>query len=215
MSATFTLAAELRTDTGKGASRRLRHANRIPAIIYGAGKEPAMITFRHDDVVHACADEAFFSHILTLEFDGKSEQVIIKDMQRHPAKLQIMHADFQRIDAAQKLHVNVPLHFINEEDCPGVKGGGIISHVITELEIACLPKDLPEYIEIDMANLDLNESVHLSEIQLPEGVNSLAAVDEEHDQPVATVVLPRGETADEETVEDAAEGDSEAESSED
>ncbi len=214
MSATYTLAAELRTDTGKGASRRLRQASRLPAIIYGTGKEPTMITFRHDDVVHACEDEAFFSHILTIEYDGKSEQVIIKDMQRHPAKMQIMHADFQRIDASQALHVNVPLHFINEENSAGVKGGGIISHVITELEVSCLPKDLPEYIEIDMGNIDLNESVHMSEIQLPEGVTSLVAIDEDHDQPVATVVLPRGEKADEE-IDEETDGESEAESGED
>ncbi|MCP3852836.1 MAG: 50S ribosomal protein L25/general stress protein Ctc [Gammaproteobacteria bacterium] len=208
MSATFTLAAELRTDTGKGASRRLRHANRVPAIIYGLDKEPTMLTFRHDDIMHASEDEAFFSHILTLEFDGKSEQVIIKDMQRHPAKIQIMHADFQRIDATHALTVNVPLHFINEEGSVGVKAGGIVSHVMTELEVSCLPKDLPEFIEVNMEDIDVGGSVHLSEIQLPEGVSFASAI-EDNDQPVATVVIPRGEKETTET-DEAAEGDDES-----
>jgi len=215
MSATFTLKGELRADTGKGASRRLRYANRVPAIIYGLDKEPTMLTFRHDDIMHASADEAFFAHILTIEIDGQSEQVIIKDMQRHPAKMQIMHADFLRIDASQALHVNVPLHFINEEDSIGVKAGGIVSHVMTELEVSCLPKDLPEYIEIDMIDIAVGESVHLSDIKLPEGVSSLVAVeDEEHNQPVATIVIPRGEKEVEESSEDAAESEADSESGE-
>jgi large subunit ribosomal protein L25 len=200
MSATFTLAAELRTDTGKGASRRLRYAGRTPAIIYGADKEPTMLTFRHDDLVHACEDEAFFSHILTIKYDGKSEKVIIKDMQRHPAKVQIMHADFQRIDAAHALHVNVPLHFINEESCLGVKAGGLVSHLMTEIEITCLPGDLPEYIEVDMAGIDTGDSVHISDLILPEGVSSVVlSQGEEYDQPVASIHMPRGEkTSDDE-----------------
>jgi len=216
MSATFTLAAELRTDTGKGASRRLRHAGRVPAIIYGLDKEPAMLTFRHDDIFHACADEAFFSHILNIEYDGNSEQVIIKDMQRHPAKIQITHADFQRIDAAQTLHVNVPLHFLNEEDCVGVKGGGIVSHMMTEIEISCLPGDLPEYIEVDMIELDTGDSVHLSDIKLPEGVSSVALMQGEgHDQAVAAIHVPRGEAVEEEVeAEGEAEGEGEGESEE-
>ena len=207
MSATFTLTAELRTDTGKGASRRLRHANRVPAIIYGADKEPAMLTLRHDDIYHACEDEAFFSHILTINYDGKSEQAIIKDMQRHPAKIQITHADFQRIDADHALHVNVPIHFINEESSVGVKAGGIISHEMTELEVSCLPKDLPEYLEVDMAALDIGDSIHISAIVLPEGVSSVILMQgDDHDQAVAAVHMPRGEKIDEETDEAADEG---------
>lgn len=213
MSATFTLAAELRTDTGKGASRRLRYANSVPAIIYGLDKEPAMLTFRHDDLFHASADEAFFSHILNIEYDGKSEQVIIKDMQRHPAKIQIMHADFQRIDAAHTLHVNVPLHFLNEESCAGVKGGGLASHMMTELEVSCLPADLPEFIEVDMANLDIGDSVHLTDISLPEGVSSVILMQgEEHDPAVASIHMPRGEKLDED--DEAGEADEAAEGSE-
>jgi len=206
MSATFTLAAELRTDTGKGASRRLRQAGRTPAIIYGSDKEPTMLTFRHDDLVHATEDEAFFSHILNIEYDGNSEQVIIKDMQRHPAKVQIMHADFQRIDAAHALHVNVPLHFINEDICAGVKAGGLVSHLMTEIEVSCLPADLPEYIEVDMAKVDTGESVHLSELLLPEGVSSVVLLQGEgHDQAIAAIHVPRGEKADSEEAEGEAE----------
>ncbi len=215
MSATFTLTAELRADTGKGASRRLRHANRVPAIIYGTDKAPSMLTLRHDDLVHACEDEAFFSHILTIDLDGTAEKVIIKDMQRHPAKMQIMHADFQRIDENQALHVNVPLHFLNEESCVGVKAGGIVSHLITELEISCLPADLPEYIEIDMAAIDVGESIHLTDIILPEGVSNVALmqVDHDHDQPVASIHIPRGEVEPEEVVSEEGEGEAEAEGS--
>ena len=211
MSATFTLAAELRTDTGKGASRRLRYANRVPAIIYGLDKEPAMLTFRHDDILHACEDEAFFSHILNIEYDGQSEQVIIKDMQRHPARIQIMHADFQRIDATHALHVNVPLHFLNEESSVGVKGGGLVSHLMTELEVSCLPADLPEFIEIDMSALDVGDSIHLTDITLPEGVSSVILTQGEgHDQAVASIHMPRGEKIEEEADEDAAAEDSES-----
>ncbi len=207
MSATFTLAAELRTDTGKGASRRLRHASRVPAIIYGAGKEPTMLTFRHDDIFHACEDEAFFSHILTINVDGQSEKVIIKDMQRHPAKIQIMHADFQRIDANHALHVNVPLHFLNEDVCVGVKGGGLVSHLITELEISCLADDLPEFIEVDMSNLDTGDSIHLSDIKLPKGVSSVILMQGEgHDQAVASIHMPRGEKVEESEESPAEEG---------
>ncbi len=210
MSATFTLAAELRTDTGKGASRRLRHASRVPAIIYGAGKEPTMLTFRHDDIFHACEDEAFFSHILTINVDGQSEKVIIKDMQRHPAKVQIMHADFQRIDANHALHVNVPLHFLNEDVCVGVKAGGLVSHLITELEISCLADDLPEFIEVDMSELDTGDSIHLSDIKLPKGVSSVILMQGEgHDQAVASIHMPRGEKVEESDESVAEEGSEE------
>ena len=196
MSATFTLDAELRADSGKGASRRLRHTGRIPAIIYGADKEPTMLSLRHDDILHASEDEAFFSHILTINYDGNSEQVIIKDMQRHPAKIQIMHADFQRIDATHALHVNVPLHFINEDICAGVKAGGIVSHLMTEIEVTCLPSNLPEFIEVDMAGVNTGDSVHISDLNLPEGVSSVAlSHGEDHDQAIANITVPRGAKA--------------------
>ncbi len=210
MSTTFTLAAELRTDTGKGASRRLRHASKVPAIIYGADKEPTMLTIRHDDILHAVEDEAFFSHILKLEIkDGDTEKVIIKDLQRHPAKVQIMHADFQRFDATQSLHVNVPLHFINEDICAGVKAGGLIAHLMAEIEVSCLAKDLPEYIEVDMSDLDSGESIQLSDLKLPEGVTSVVmSQGEGHDQAIASIHTPRGEKSEDDIEE---EGESEAE----
>ena len=203
MSSDFTLAATLRTDTGKGASRRLRHAEVVPAIIYGADKDPAMITISHKNLARACEDEAFFSHILNLEVDGKAEQVIIKDMQRHPAKQQIMHADFLRVNANQALHVNVPLHFMNEDICAGVKEGGLISHLISELEVSCLPADLPEFIEVDLSKLEIGDSIHLTELTLPKGVSSLILMQgEDHDQPVAAVHLPRAEKVVEESTEE-------------
>ena len=215
MSSDFTLAAKLRTDTGKGASRRLRHAEVVPAILYGAGKEPAMITLTHKELAHACKDEAFFSHILNLELDGKSEQVIIKDMQRHPAKMQIMHADFLRVDASQALHVNVPLHFINEDICVGVKEGGLIAHLMTELEVSCLPADLPEFIEVDMANVDNGDSVHLTELVLPEGVSSIILMQGEgHDHAIAAIHTPRGDVIEEEVVAEDAEAEADDEAAE-
>jgi large subunit ribosomal protein L25 len=210
MSESFNIAAKLRTDTGKGASRRLRHAGKVPAIVYGAEKEPTMISLKHDDIFHASQDEAFFSHILTLEFGDVSEKVIIKDMQRHPAKVQITHADFLRISESQSLHVNVPLHFNNEEVAPGVKEGGLISHLMAEVEITCLPKDLPEFLVVDMANLQLGATIHLSDIELPEDVTIVALTHgEEHDQPVASIHIPRGEKLIEE-----GEGEGEGESEE-
>jgi large subunit ribosomal protein L25 len=198
MSATFTLSAELRTDKGKGASRRLRHAGKTPAIIYGTEKEPAMVMFRHDDLLHATEDEAFFSHILTINYDGNSEKVIIKDLQRHPAKLQIMHADFQRIDETHALHVNVPLHFINEETSVGVKAGGKVSHLMTEIEITCMPSSLPEFIEVDMSNVNTGDTVQLSDLKLPEGVTSVVlSHGEGHDQAIANISMLRGGTEEE------------------
>ncbi len=196
MSGNFYLDAEKRTDKGKGASRRLRRQNKIPAIVYGADKEPEMITLAHDKVLHAIEDEAFFSHILTLNIDGKKEDVILKDLQRHPAKLQIMHVDFQRIDKDKLLHVNVPLHFINEDKCIGVKTGGIVTHLMTEIEVTCLPGNLPEYIEVDIFHLAVNESLHLSDLKMPEGVKNVA-LDQgpDHDLPVCSITMPRGEKA--------------------
>lgn len=172
----FSLAAKSRADVGKGASRRLRRLNKeVPAIIYGGGKDPASITLRHDDIMHAVENEAFFSHILEIDVDGTKENVIIKDLQRHPARPIIMHADFQRVRADQALHVNVPLHFLNEEACVGVKlEGGQISIQLHELEISCLPKDLPEYIAVDMLDMHVGDSIHIADLKLPEGVTSIS-----------------------------------------
>ena len=190
MSTDFTLHAKGREDTGKGASRRLRRlAGEIPAIVYGGKKDPAKITLIHKDVMKALENEAFYSHIIAMDIDGKSEDVIIKDVQRHPAKLLVLHMDFLRVSKNTKLQTRVPLHFINEEACIGVKqSGGLISHSMTELEIMCLPKDLPEYLEVDMAEVDLGQTLHISDIKLPKGVESVALNQgADHDLPIAAV----------------------------
>lgn len=207
MSEAFELEATSRADVGKGASRRLRRLEgRIPAIVYGGTAEPCNITLDHDDLWHHLENEAFFSHIITLKIDGKGEDVLLKDLQRHPAKNILMHADFLRVDKNQSITVNVPLHFINEDTCVGVKmQGGRISHTINELEIRCLPSDLPEYIEVDMLEVETGQVVHISDIKLPNGVESVAlAHGSEHDLSVANVVTPKG--GDEEEAE-AADGD--------
>ncbi len=197
------LTAEPRTELGKGASRRLRRMGRIPGTVYGASKKPQSITLSHDEVLHRLDHEAFYSSVLVLNVDKKSEQVVIKDLQRHPYKPDILHIDFLRIDAKQKITMRVPLHFLNEQQCVGVKtGGGVISRIMTELEISCLPGDLPEYIEVDMADVNLGESVHLSDIVLPEGVEIYALLSGgDASASVATVSLPKGILEEEEEEE--------------
>jgi large subunit ribosomal protein L25 len=194
MAAEFELNAELRTDKGKGASRRLRrNADLVPAILYGAGKDPLSLSIAHKDLHKACENEAFFSHIITIKADGKSQEAILKDLQRHPAKDRIMHADFFRVRMDQAITVVVPLHFINEEDCVGVKtGGGVISHNMTSLEVSCLPGDLPEYIEVDILALELGDSIHMSGIIIPDTLSiPELAHGEDHDQVVVSVHAPR------------------------
>ena len=214
MSDAFELEAKVRTDQGKGASRRLRRLNNeIPAVIYGGDKDPMSITLSHDDISHAVENEAFFSHIITLKVGKDAEQVIIKDLQRHPAKPFIMHADFQRILADEEITVNVPLHFLNEDKSKGVKlGGGIINRILNEVEISCLPAKLPEYIEVDLLDLDIGESLHLSDITFPEGVASVALGhdDSDHDLVVVQIVAPRAEVEEVEEAEEAEEGEGEA-----
>jgi large subunit ribosomal protein L25 len=210
MSEDFVLNAELRADTGKGASRRLRHAGKVPAILYGAGKEPTALTLIHNELAHQVENEAFFSHILKVNVDGKAEQAIVKDLQRHPSRPIIMHIDLQRVSATEKIRVQVPIHFINEENAPGVKEGGLITHSVTEVEIACLPGNLPEYIEVDLSGLELNEIFHLTDIKLPEGTELVELTHGEgHDQPVASVHMPRAakETTEEEGPEATGEGE--------
>lgn len=189
----FILNAELREDQGKGASRRLRHANQVPGIIYGAGEEAVAIKVNHNELFHHLENEAFYSHILTIKIGKKSEKGILKDLQRHPAKPILMHLDILRVKAGEKLKTNVPLHFINEEECVGVKAGGVISHLVTDLEIECLPKNLPEYIEVDMANVEKGHAIHLTELVLPKGVEMVThgELDAAHDHPVASVNEPK------------------------
>ncbi len=194
MATNFELTAETRSDVGKGASRRLRRLeNRIPAIIYGANKEPEMISIIHDDLFHALENEAFYSHILTLNMGKKKEPVVLKDVHRHPWKKQLLHADFLRVKAGEELQMSVPLHFTGEDIAPGVKiGGGNPTHNITEIEVRCLPKDLPEHIKVDMSQLELNGSIHLTELKLPEGVKLATAIQgEDDDLQVAAIHAPR------------------------
>jgi large subunit ribosomal protein L25 len=208
----FALNCTVRTDLGKGASRRLRRLNNdIPAVLYGGDKDPVSLTIAHKDIIKATENEAFFSHIITLNVGKKKEKAVIKALQRHPAKPFILHADFLRVSDKQAITVNVPLHFINEEKCQGVKlGGGSIIKTLNEIEISCLPKDLPEYIEVDMLELDIGDSVHLSDISLPEGATSVAlSHGEDNDLSVATVQAPRTEV-EEEVEGDAGEADAEA-----
>ncbi|MDO8273090.1 MAG: 50S ribosomal protein L25/general stress protein Ctc [Gammaproteobacteria bacterium] len=195
MSNEFELNVTVRTDLGKGASRRLRRlADLIPAIIYGEGKAPVNITIPHKDILKAVSNEAFFSHIVTLNVDGKKEQGVIKALQRHPAKPRILHADFQRVSADHAISVAVPLHFVNEDKCKGVKiGGGSIIKALNELQISCLPKDLPEFIEVDMTDLGVGEAIHISQIKLPKGVSSVELTHgHDADNAVVSVLAPRG-----------------------
>ncbi len=211
----FELTATSREDKGKGASRRLRRlAGQVPAIIYGGKKAPESISILHKDIAHSLDNEAFYSHIVTLTVDGKSQDVILKDVQRHPAKPLIMHVDFQRVSKNQKLTTRVPLHFTNEESCIGVKTqGGQITHNLSDLEISCLPADLPEYLEVDMAEIEMDQTVHISDIKLPKGVESVVlSHGEEHDQPVASVHAIKTAVVEDETDAEASEEESEEKS---
>ncbi len=219
MSGEFKLNAETRTDLGKGASRRLRRLeNRVLGIVYGGKAKPAPVTVAMNEIVKLAESEAFFTSLVDLSVDGKAEQVVVKDMQRHPAKDTIMHVDFLRVDAKTKLTIQVPLHFINEDTCFGVKmEGGTIAHALNDIEVSCLPKDLPEYIEVDMAELKLGENIHLSDLTLPSGVESVAlSHGADHDLLVSAVNATKGGGDEEEEAapEEAAEGEGEEESGE-
>ena len=194
MSKKFEVSAEPRADVGKGASRRLRRTGRVPAIVYGADQAPASLTLDHNYLIHAVEDEAFRSSVLNLVIDGsKPQQVVLRDLQRHPFKPLITHVDFLRVSAGQALRIDVPLHFVNEELSPaGRKAGVVISHQITEVEIAATPENLPEYIEVDLAGLEPGDSVMLSQIVLPEGVTIPALeVSEDNDAPVVAAIFIR------------------------
>ena len=190
----FKLNASVRSDEGKGASRRLRRLEaKVPAIIYGGEAEPQSIALLQKDMYKALENEAVFSSVLTLSVDGKEETVILRDLQRHPAKAILLHADFQRVSANTKVHVKVPLHFLNEDKCKGVKAGGIVSHTLTELDINAPASKLPEFIEVDLADLELDGNIHISDIKLPAGVESVdLSHGEDHDLVVASVHKPRG-----------------------
>jgi len=217
----FELAAELREDKGKGASRRLRReADLVPAILYGGDRDPQPLSIPHKDLHHALENEAFASHILTIKAGGKEQAAILKDVQRHPAKDRILHADFLRVLADQALTTSVPFHFINEDKCVGVKQhGGVIAHAMNQVEISCLPKDLPEFIEVDTADLDVGDSISLSGLTLPSGVEiPELALGDGHDHQVVSVNVARRaeEDLDEAAGEDeAAEGADDSDSDDD
>ena len=212
MSDQFEVIAELREDMGKGASRRLRRlADKVPAIIYGGDKEPQSLTLIRKDIEKSLENEAFYSHVLAVNVAGDVQKAILKDLQRHPAKDTVMHADFLRVDDKVAIKVNVPIHFLNEETCHGVKmQGGMIQHQATDIEVSCLPADIPEYIEVDMLEVETGQIVHLSDVTLPAGVTSVAlALGEDHDLAIASVIAPKG-VSDEEEVEAAADAGEEA-----
>lgn len=193
MAVSFQLNAEPRADMGKGASRRLRRVGKVPGILYGGKQEPTSVTFEHREVAKSLESEAFYSHILTVNLDGKAERAVLKDLQRHPFKPIIMHLDLQRVTDTDKIRIHVPLHFKGEDVAPGVKlGNGIFNHLMKHVDITCLAKDLPEYIEVDVSGLNVGESVHLSDLKLPSGATIPGLVaGSEHDLPVVSLVLPR------------------------
>jgi len=203
------LIAEFRTDTGKGSSRRLRRAGKVPAIIYGAGREPRALTFDHNALFRAAESESFFSSVLYVKVGDNVRASILKDIQVHPAKRKIMHIDLQRIVEDEKIKMTVPIHYLNEETAAGLKAGGTVSKTRTEVEVSCFPRNLPEYLEVDVENLELDEMLHLSDIKLPEGVEltDLLAEPPRDEQIVAIHVLRVKEEPEEVEGEDVAEGE--------
>jgi large subunit ribosomal protein L25 len=184
---------------GTGASRRLRRADQVPAIIYGGDKPATPITLDHNEIFHALRKEAFHASVLTLNVEGTKETVLLRDTQMHAYKLQVLHVDFQRVDATHKLHTKVPFHFVNADAAPGVKlQGGIVSHVMNELDVQCLPSQLPEFIEVDLSGLSVGQSIHVSQVKLPAGVEALT---HGADPVIVTLTLPRGAKADEAAAE--------------
>ena len=197
------IKAEPRNLQGSGASRRLRREAKVPGILYGAGMDAQSIQLDHKDLYFKLKMEAFHASILDMELGAEKMPVLLRDYQMHPFKQMILHADFQRVDAKRKIHLKVPLHFLNQETAPGVKlAGGAIQHVMNDLLVSCLPKDLPEFIEVDLGELQAGHSLHISGLKLPAGVESVA-LSKEDDLTVATIVIPRMVTAEEETAEAA------------
>jgi large subunit ribosomal protein L25 len=202
----FEINAQARTLQGSGASRRLRRAGKVPAIIYGGEAAPQAIEIDHNELLINLKKEAFHASILNIVLDGKKQQVLLRDTQRHAFKPLILHVDFQRVDATHELHIKVPLHFVNEETAPGVKlSGGLVNHVITELDVHCLPKDLPAFIEVDLAALNVGDTIHLSQIKLPKGVK---LVQHSADDSVVVGVVGKGGGSEE---AETAEGEAAAE----
>jgi len=205
------LVAEFREDTGKGASRRLRRAGKVPAIVYGAGRPPRAVTFDRDVLMHQMENEAFFSSVLNVKVGKNTRQCILKDVHMHPARRLALHLDLQRIVEDEAIRMTVPIHFLNEDAAPGVKtGGGSISHMITEIEVTCLPADLPEYLDIDIAELELDETLYLADLKLPEGV-AILELTEDNNPGLVSIHIVKAAPVEEELEGEIAEGEEAAE----
>lgn len=192
MSNVFEFVAESRADSGTSAAKRARRQGNVPAVIYGGSSDPKMIVLNHNEVIKHLEHEAVYSHVLDVTVDGKTEKAILKGVQRNPAKFQILHLDFLRVDMSAAVKVHVPLHFVNESTCVGIKKGGVATHSMVDIEVSCLPSVLPEFIEVNLANLDVGQTFHLSDLVLPNGVNVVAlAQGEDHDLPVVTISATR------------------------
>ncbi len=209
MAQKFDLIAEYREDTGKGASRRLRHQGKVPAIIYGAGRPARSIIFDHNRVLHELENESFYSSVLNIKVGEKSQAAIVKDIQRHPSKRQVMHLDLQRIVEHEEIRMNVPIHFIGADIAVGVKrDGGKVARLRNEVEVVCLPKHLPEYLDVDISELELDEMMYLSDIKLPEGVEIPELAQEtEQNQPIVSIHIIKEVVIEEEVEEELAEGE--------
>jgi large subunit ribosomal protein L25 len=193
----FEFTAFARTQEGRGASRRMRRTGKAPGIVYGGAATPQPIELDHNALFHALRNEAFHASILTMKLDGAATKVLLRDVQMHPFKNEILHVDFQRIDENRRIHMKVPLHFANEDVSPAVKiSGALVSHVLNDINIACLPKDLPEFVEVDLSNLAVGQSLHASGLKLPPGVTLVSHG--KLDPVVATAVMPRAHTETEE-----------------
>jgi large subunit ribosomal protein L25 len=205
MKTSFELVAEFRDAQGKGASRRLRREGKVPAILYGGHSDARALSLSHQKLIIMLENERFYSTILSLKVGEQTQAAILKDVQRHPFKNAIVHIDFQRVEDNQKIRISIPLHFVGAAVSPGVKTqGGLVSHMRTEVEVSCLPKDLPEFIEVDLSKLGLNESIHLSQLKVPEGVELLALAKE--DSAVVAIHSPRAEEPEAAAAAGAAEG---------
>lgn len=208
MSDVFEVVAQPRSDTGKGASRRLRRTGLVPGIVYGGNAEPTMLAVRHSELERQLDYETFYSSLLDLKLGDETTKVVLKDLQRHPAKPFLLHVDFLRVSRDEKLRLTVPIHFLNEAGCPGLKMSGTISHNITEIEVSCLPANLPEYLSVDMAEMTLGDVIHVSEIKLPEGVELTHSMDPE--TPVVMIYAPQSESADADDSAETPDGESSA-----
>ena len=209
MAVKFDLIADIREDSGKGASRRLRHQNKVPAIIYGAGRPPRSLTFDHNKVLHELANESFYSSVLNIKVGDKSQAAIVKDVQRHPSKPRIMHLDFQRIVEDQVIRMNVPIHLVGADVAPGVtEGGGAVSQMRNDVEVVCLPKDLPEYLDLDISELELDGLMYMADIPLPEGVEIPELAQEvEQVQPIVSIHIIKEIVIEDEEELEAIEGE--------